>query len=97
MVVILMSARGGETASGRALVDALGWPLVEAHDPHALHAIVSSVLGRREHLIVSSPALTADAQAIVRGDLHGVRFFDLIDQRADTGAVVRTIRDQFGL
>jgi hypothetical protein len=93
-----MNADGGErSAIGRALAGALGWRVAEARDQHALHATAAAVLGRREHLVVTTPPLTTDEQAIVRGDLHDVRFVDLTSQSGDPDTSVRAIRDEFGL
>jgi hypothetical protein len=98
VVVILMSADGGvASATGRALGAALGWPCADARDPLALHATTAAVLGRREHLVVTSPAFSDAEQAIVRGGLRNVRFVDLTGAQADPDATVRTICDDFGL
>jgi gluconate kinase len=98
VVVILMSAAGaGAAAIGRALAQEVGWPLVHAPDPHALHAIVARTLGRREHAVVISVPLTATDQEIVRGDLHGVRFVDLAQPSGSDADTLRTIRREFGL
>jgi hypothetical protein len=97
VVVILMAVGSEATAVGRALAGSLQWPLIDAHGPRALHAIVAAVLGRREHAIVTSPPLTIDDEAIVRGELHGVRFVDLTDRRGSADEIVGAIRDEFGL
>jgi hypothetical protein len=98
VVVILMSAdRGAAAVTGRALAGALGWRCADAVDPHPLYAIAAAVLGRREHLVVTSPVFSAAEQAIVRGDLRNVRFVDLATAPADPDAVVRSTRHEFGL
>jgi hypothetical protein len=97
MVVILMNADGGGFDTGRALAADLGWPLMDARDPHALHAIINEVLGRREHLVVTSPVFGVDEQAIARGELRNVRFVNLGDEPGDTDEIVRRIVYDFGL
>lgn len=87
----------GTAAVSRTLARELGWGLLDASEPHALHAIVARVLGRREHLVVTSAPLTVDVQQAVRGDLHGLRFVDLADYRGQPDDSVRTIRRAFGL
>ena len=95
--MILMSADDGAAATGRALGAALGWRCADARDPQALHATSASVLGRREHLVVTSPVFSSAEQAVVRGDLRNVRFVDLATGPADPEAAVRNIRYEFGL
>jgi hypothetical protein len=101
VVVILMGVTGtGRTAIGEALADRLGWPLVNADAPYPrdkLQATIADVLGRREHLVVTSAPLDAGAQQAARGDLRGVRFLDLADQGGDPDDIVRTIRREFGI
>ena len=92
-----MSADDRGRATGRTLAETLGWPLTEARDPHALQAINSRTLGRRQHLVVISPVFRADEQTIARGDLRNVRFVDLGDQPGDTDEVVGRIVYDFGL
>jgi len=82
---------------GLALSADLGWPLMEAADPQALHATLATVLGRREHLVVASPVLSPEAQATVRGDLPGVRFVNLADHPDNPQEIVRALRREFGL
>lgn len=98
MVVILMGPRRDHVRSaGLALSAELGWPLADAADPKALHPIVATVLGRREHLVVVSPALSPDAQQTVRGGLPRVRFVNLTDDSANPEEIVRAVRREFGL
>ena len=96
-VVVILMGLAGAGAVGRALAEDVGWPLVHAPDPHALHAIVARTLGRREHAVVVSVPLTAGDQEIVRGELHGVRFVDLAAASGSDADVVRMIRREFGL
>ena len=86
-----------QTAIGRALAVTLGWPLVDGRPPDELHLAVARVLGRREHLTVTTAPLNSDQQNIVRGDLQRVRFVDLTDQRGDAAEVVTAIQREFGL
>ena len=86
-----------KTTVGEALAAALGWHIASGDDPHALHTVVAQVLGRREHRVVASGALSAGDQTIVRGDLLGVRFVDLADQHGSTADIVGAIRHEFGL
>ena len=90
-------ARSGSTTVGRMLAETLGWPLVEAHAPHALHMTAAGVLGRREHLVITSAPLTSRDREAVRDNLHGVRFVDLADRDEDPEEIVRAIRREFGL
>jgi hypothetical protein len=97
VVVILMGAAGSRTATiGRALAETLGWPLLDAQAPEALHRAVARTLGRREHLVVASVPLSPADQDIVRGDLRGVRFVDLTDQHDDPDEIVGAIQREFG-
>ena len=97
MVVVLTgSDRSRAARIGRALADALGWPSADADDPHALHALVATVLGRREHLVAAAAPLSTHDQESVRGDLHHVRFVDVTDT-AQPGEVVGRIRREFGV
>ena len=96
--MIVMSEDGVAAAgTARALAAALDWRRAEARDPHALHATAAAVLGRREHLIVASRALSAAEQAVIRGDLRNVRFVDVAAEPADMDARVHAIRNDFGL
>jgi hypothetical protein len=98
VVVILMGAAGSrQTTIGRALAETLGWPLVDAHAPEALHLAVARTLGRREHLVATSAPLSPTDQDTVRGDLYGVRFVDLTDQRDGPEEIVGAIQREFGL
>jgi hypothetical protein len=98
VVVILMGTAGSRhTAIGRALAETLGWPLVDAHAPDALHIAVARVLGRREHLVATSAPLSPGDQDTVRGGLLGVRFVDLADRRDDAEEIIAAIRREFGL
>ena len=96
--MILVGPDHGEAAAvARALASELGWPCAAAGDPDALHEEVARVLGRREHLVIVSDALTPDERRIVRGELRGVRFVDLAERSGDPGVIVRDIRREFGL
>jgi hypothetical protein len=98
VVVVLMEADPARTLTvGLALSADLGWPLMEAAGPQALHANLAAVLGRREHLVIASPVLSPDAQATVRGDLHGVRFVNLADHFGNSEEIIRTLKREFGL
>jgi hypothetical protein len=94
VVVILMGA--GKTPVGEALAAALGWRVAEHDEPRALHAIVAGVLGRREHVVITTRTLSETEQANVRGDLHGVRFVDLSEQRGSPGEIAGALRGDFG-
>ena len=87
-------AGGGALAIAHALAAEIGWRVVA--DPRALHAMVARTLGRREHLIITSAPIAPDDQQTVRGELPGVRFVDLAEQRGDADAIVRDIRREFG-
>lgn len=95
MVVILTGA--GKMTIGEALAAELGWRIESCDEPHALHTIVAHVLGRREHRVIASPALSADAAAMVRGGLHHVRIVDLSGYRGSTADIVGAIRREFGI
>jgi hypothetical protein len=95
VVVILMGA--GKMTVGEALAAAVGWPIVSCDDARALRAIVERALERREHRVIASTPIGDSDQAVVRGDLHGVRFVDLSEQRGSTGDIVREIRRRFGV
>lgn len=93
-----MSADGKHaSAVGRVLAEALGWRRAEARDPALLHVTVDAVLGRREHLLVTTPPLMPSAQAMVRGELHCVRFVDLDNLRGSLDEISHAIRNDFGL
>ena len=94
-MILIGRAGGGAAAIAHALAAEIGWPVVA--DPRALHAMVARTLGRREHLIITSAPITPDDQQTVRGELLGVRFVDLAEQRGDPDAIVRAIRREFGL
>ena len=94
MVVILTGA--GKMTIGEALAAELGWRIESCDEPYALHTIVAHALGRREHRVIASRALSPDAAAIVRRDLHHVRFVDLSDHRGSTADIVGAIRREFG-
>ena len=98
MVVILIGSNRSRAARiGRALADALGWPSVDADDPHALHTLVATVLGRRQHLVAAAAPLSTRDQESVRGHLHNVRFVDVTDTAQPPGEVVGWIRREFGV
>lgn len=86
----------GTMTIGEALAAELGWRIETCDDPHALHAIVAHVLGRREHRVIASRPLRADAAAIVRGGLHRVRVVDLSQYRGSTADIVGAIRREYG-
>lgn len=92
-----MGAADATTAVGEALAAELGWRTAASDDAHALQEIVAGVLGRRQHLVITTRPLSAEEHAIVRGDLHGVRFVDLLDQRGTASETVVAIRRDFGL
>lgn len=94
-MVILTGA--GKMTIGEALAAELGWRIESCDEPYALHTMVAHVLGRREHRVIASRALSAEAAALVRGDLHGVRLVDLSDHRGSTADSVGAIRRDFGL
>ena len=65
------------TAAGtlvRALAADLGWPYVEGEH---VRPIVARALGRREHAVVSAPALSEQEERALAGELRPVRFVHL--------------------
>jgi gluconate kinase len=98
VVVIVTGAPRARTAAiGRSLANELGWPLVEEDDPHALHAVSATVLGRREHLVIAAHALSATDRETVHGELRSLRFVDLAKQPGASDAITRAIRREFGI
>ena len=90
-------AGDGAAVIAHSLAGQIGWPVAEWPDQRALHAMVARTLGRREHLVITSAPIPSHEQRLVRGELHGVRFVDLADQRGSGDEVVRAIRYEFGL
>ena len=98
VVVVLMGADFADAAAiGRTLAAALDWPFVAGDDPHVLHAIIATVLGRREHLLAATLSLTDGDRRTVRGELLGVRFLDLAEHSAVESEILATMCREFGV
>jgi hypothetical protein len=103
------SAGEGE-ALARALAADIGWPFIETVD---VRPIVARVLGRREHAVISAPALSEQERRALAHDLRPVRFVHLdgasatnesdtpgplvLDPAWPREQLLLKIRDEFGL
>ncbi len=94
---------------GRALAADLGWPYLETEH---VRPIVARVLGRREHAVISAPALAERERRALADEFRPVRFVHLDSAAAVSGGtlgplvldpaltreqLVLRIRDEFGL